>query len=116
MNIGPKYEAYRSKKRENDEIREWLSHIGAKGRGKDVLSLSSAHANVKLVIAGQYSDGGTNYRDSPKGFNALLMKYIHDNFEDIRAVIVAEMEQAESEAKNATRQELQSALEELSAA
>lgn len=116
MNIGPKYEAYQKTKRGNAEVRTWLNHIGQKGRGTDVLKLSIAHANVKLVVAGQYSEGGTNYWDSPKEFNALLLKYIHDNFDEIRAAIVAEMEASEAAAKTATKDELQAALAELSAA
>lgn len=116
MDIGPKYEAYQKTKRDNAEINTWLAHIGKQGRGSDVLQLSSAHAAVKLVVAGQYSDGGTNYWDSPKEFNALLLKYIHDNFDQIRAAIVSEMSAAEDEAKSATKAELEAALSALSAA
>lgn len=115
MNIGPNYAAYQATKRANDEIREWLAHIGKKGRERDVLSLSPAHADIKLVIAGQYSTGGENYRNSPRAFNALLLKYVHDHFEEIRAAIVADMEAAEASAKAATKSELQAALDELAA-
>lgn len=116
MNIGPKYEAYQKTKRDNAEINTWLAHIGKQGRGSDVLQLSSAHAAVKLVVAGQYSEGGANYWDSPKAFNVLLLKYIHDNFDQIRAAIVTEMIAAEYEAKIATKAELETALSELDAA
>lgn len=116
MSIGPKYEAYLKIKRDNAEINTWLNHIGRKGRGSDVLHLSKVHAAIKLVVAGQYSEGGTNYWDSPKAFNALLLKYIHDNFDEIRVVIEAQMRVSENEAKNETKAELEAALSELSAA
>lgn len=116
MSVGPKYTAYQTLKRDNAEVQAWLAHIGKKGRERDVLSLSPAHADIKLVIAGQYTTGGENYRNSPRAFNALLLKYIHDNFEEIRAAIVADMETAEANAKAATKGELQAALDELSAA
>ena len=116
MSIGPKYDAYLKIKRDNAEISTWLNHIGKKGRGTDVLSLSPVHAAIKLVVAGQYSEGGRNYWDSPTAFNALLLKYIHDNFDEIRAAIEAQMRASEEEAKNETKAELEAALSELSAA
>ncbi|MGO4316677.1 hypothetical protein [Agrobacterium sp. MCAB5] len=115
MSVGPKYTAYQTLKRDNAEVLTWLAHIGKKGRHTDVLSLSVAHATVKLVVAGQYSEGGQNYWDSPKAFNALLLKYVHDHFEEISAAIVSDMEAAEARAKAATKDELQAALDELDA-
>jgi thiaminase len=115
MALGPKYEEYQRIKRENATAREWLAHIGATGRGSDILNLSSAHAAVKLVIAGQYTTGGNNYRDSPKPFNDLLIRYIHENFGAIKAVIEAAMEEREEKSKQATREELEAALSELAA-
>jgi hypothetical protein len=115
MAIGPKYEEYQRIKRENSTAREWLTHIGATGRGSDTLHLSRDHAAVKLVIAGQYTTGGDNYRDSPKPFNDLLIRYIHENFSSIRAVIEAAMDEREEKSKQATSEELEAALSELGA-
>lgn len=115
MALGPKYDEYQKIKRENATAREWLTHIGATGRGSDTLHLSSAHAAVKLVIAGQYTTGGDNYRDSPKPFNDLLIRYVHENFGAIRATIEALMDEREEKSKQATREELEAALSELGA-
>lgn len=116
MSIGPKYDAYLRVKRDNDEINTWLNHIGKRGRGNDVLSLSIAHATVKLVVAGQYSEGGQNYWDSPKALNVLLLKYVHENFDAIRAAIAADMLASEEAARVATKAELEAALSELTTA
>lgn len=117
MSIGPKYAEYQRIKKDNIATSEWLKHIGASGRQTtDTLCLSVAHANVKLTIAGQYYSGDNNYRESPPAFNALLLAYIHQNFSAIRASIEAEMEKREAVAKTATRDELQAALDEVSAA
>jgi len=115
MAIGPKYENYQKTKNGNATVREWLGHIGAQGRGSDVLNLSIAHANVKLVIAGQYTTSGDNYRDSPKAFNDLLLRYIHENFSAIKAVIEEVMVEREEKARQETRVELETALSSLDA-
>lgn len=116
MSLGPKYAEHQKIKNENASVRDWLGHIGKSGRGSDTLHLSIAHESVKLCIAGQYTTGGENYRDSPAAFNALLLRYIHDNFAEIRASIEAVMSEREEKARQETREELEEALQSLDAA
>lgn len=66
----------------------WLAHIGARGRDSDTLRVSSAHCTVKLVVAGQYTTGGTNYWDSPEPFNKALIKVILKDWARISGAVV----------------------------
>lgn len=100
--MGPKWQAYQNAKQRRSEVEAWIKHIGATGRrhssGTDILSLSPAHAVVKLVVAGQYSEGGQNYWDSPKSFNSVLLDVIHDNFDELRDQVLKRLKASESAA------------------
>lgn len=98
--MGPKWQAYQDASNRRQAVEAWLKHIGADGRsynGKtERLRLSLAHSNVKLVVSGQYHDGGQNYWDSPEPFNKLLMDVIHDNFSEIREEVLKRLKAIES--------------------
>lgn len=108
--MGPKWTVYQNAKQKRSEAEAWLKHNRAQGRGNDILQLSPAHAALKLVIAGQYSEGATNYRDSPKPFNETLIKVIHDQFPDLQAEVIRRLKLAESEALVAAKAEVEEAL------
>lgn len=118
--MGPKWKIYEDAKRAKREAAEWLSHIGANGRtyagNTDVLGLSIAHANLKMVIAGQYSEGGQNYRDSPTSFNAALLSVIHEDFENLSKRALAKLVETETQALIEAKTEVEGALSEISKA
>lgn len=68
---------------------EWVQHEGASGRGGETLSLSIAHSSIKLTIAGQYSEGGKNYWESPAVLNSAILRVIARNRRQIYDEAVA---------------------------
>ena len=116
--MGPKWSEYRNASAARREVDGWLVHIGKTGRTSihgqtDRLQLSRAHASVKLVIAGQYDEGGTNYRDSPKAFNDVLLEVIHDRFGDLRKEVERRLREREAQALIAARDEVEATLSEI---
>lgn len=118
--MGPKWKIYEDAKRAKREAADWLSHIGKKGRVHDghvdILELSIAHANLKLVIAGQYSNGGQNYHDSPKSFNAALLSVIHDDFDNLSKRAMAKLVEAETQSLIDAKGEIEGVLSDISKA
>jgi hypothetical protein len=79
--------------RKIEEAREWMAHIGKQGRGTDVLRISPAHCTApKFSIAGQYTAGGQNYRESPSDFNVAIRDVVIRRFGELAAEAVALME------------------------
>lgn len=118
MVMGPKWNEYRNAAAARREAEGWLVHIGKTGRASihgntDRLRLSRAHASVKLVIAGQYDEGGTNYRDSTKAFNDVLLDVIHDRFGDLRKEVERRLREREAQALIAARDEVEATLSEI---
>ena len=115
--MGPKWQAYQNASNRRQSVEAWLKHIGADGRtynGKtERLSLSRAHANVKLVVSGQYHDGGQNYWDSPDPFNKLLIEVIHDNFSEIRDEVLKRLKASESASLIEAKAEVKAALSDI---
>lgn len=113
--IGPNYGAYLAAKQRREQAAGWLAHIGKTGRtsinGKtDRLHLSRHHAAVKLCIAGQYEEGGTNYRDSPEAFNKMLIEVIHDRFADLREEVMRRLVEDEAKALVSAKAEVEAVL------
>ena len=71
-----KFADFQKAQRATRDAQEWMSHIGARGRGNDVLAISIAHCSIQLTIAGQYTDGGKNYWESPSELNAAILRVI----------------------------------------
>lgn len=66
------------------EARTWLAHNGKQGRGSDILRLSPAHCSApQFTFAGQYSEGGKNYWESPKEFNQAMQTVILRRFSEL---------------------------------
>lgn len=70
------------------EVREWLAHIGKKGRSTsrsvDILQISPAHCTApKFTVAGQYVEAGNNYWESPGAFNEAMKSVILRRFKDL---------------------------------
>ena len=88
--------------KESDKIgrsKNWLAHIGKSGRCGDVLHLSPAHCTApKFVIAGQYTEGGTNYWNSPEEFNLAMQDAIMARFPELAAAAVAVLERKAADA------------------
>ncbi|WP_025091475.1 hypothetical protein [Brucella intermedia] len=115
--MGPKWQAYQTAKQHRLEAEGWIKHIGAKGRHYDgktaTLGLSRVHASVKLTVAGQYSEGGNNYRESPAPFNKMLIEVIHDNFSEIRDEVLKRLRAIESAALIEAKTEVETALSDI---
>lgn len=75
------------------EVRTWLAHIGKRGRGGDVLRLSPAHCKgIGFTVAGQYTEGGTNYWESSTAFNEAMKEAVLARFPELAAEAVAILE------------------------
>lgn len=73
---------------------DWLSHIGKRGRN-EYLALSPVHCKVAMMIAGQYSEGGNNYRESPSQFNAALIAVLVEQFPKISESVMERLRRRE---------------------
>lgn len=115
-----KFEAYKKAAQQTAEATRWVAHNNAEGRrwsgNQDILRLSPAHSSIKLVIAGQYSEGGQNYWDSPKPFNVAIMSVIVDQFDALAQAALAKLKDAEAEALIAAKGEVDEAAAEITAA
>lgn len=109
--MGPKWKAYRDAVARRSEADDWLAHIGKRGRGSDILNLSSVHASLKLVIAGQYQEGGKNYWDSPESFNKAMLTIIHREFAALSSCALDELKRVEKRALVEAKAEVEGALQ-----
>ena len=94
-----------------DGVRGWLSHIGATGRSfrghTDILSLSPDHCKApSFTVAGQYTEGGTNYWDSPTAFNDAMKVVILRRFKELSAEALGLIEAGASEMLIAAKGEI----------
>lgn len=101
-----KFGEFQKAQRATQEAQEWIGHIGARGRESDVLSISVAHCSIKLTIAGQYTAGGTNYRESPASLNGALLRVICKRREELLAEAVALLKAEEAEKLVAAKSEV----------
>jgi len=107
MSVGlEKFKRFQESQRATNEAQAWVAHIGARGRGGDVLSLSAAHSALKLTVAGQYTDGGKNYWESPAVLNAALLSVIISRRSDILSEALALLKARETEALIAAKDEI----------
>lgn len=107
---------YQQARFRREEAQKWLSHVGARGRGSDILRISPAHCSIKIIIAGQYETSGTNYWDSPEKFNPALINAICKHWKLISETALGFMVAAEDEALIASEDEVASAAAAIEAA
>ncbi|WP_303758383.1 hypothetical protein [Sphingobium yanoikuyae] len=99
MSLGiAKFTQFQKAQRDTAEAKEWLAHIGARGRGNDTLQLSHAHCSMKLTIAGQYTEGGKNYWESPACLNSALLSVIIRKRDELLAEAVELLKSRETSA------------------
>lgn len=76
-----------------NQARTWLAHIGKHGRGSDILQISPSHCKgLQFTIAGQYTEGGTNYWESPGAFNDAMKDVILASFTQLAKDAILLME------------------------
>ena len=71
-----KYDEYLKAKRDYEEAVEWNNLPHGQKYQNDKMDISTAHCELKLVRAGQQSQGGKNYWDSPKALNSVILETI----------------------------------------
>lgn len=76
------------------QARTWLNHIGNHGRGSDILRISPAHCKAgNFTLAGQYTEGGKNYWESPTVFDQAMKDVVISRFPELAAEAIARLEQ-----------------------
>ena len=103
------------------DARQWLAHIGKTGRSTrnhvDILRISPAHCKpAKFTVAGQYTEGGNNYWESPDAFNDALMVIILQQFDGLSAAALVLLEKKVAEALVSAEDEAASVQEAIKAA
>lgn len=98
-----KFEAWQKESSKAREVLQWLNHIGQTGRSTrssaDVLNLSPGHCKApQFTIAGQYTEGGNNYWESPDAFNDAMQAVILSRFKELSGEAVALIEKRVAEA------------------
>lgn len=103
------YNNYRAAAARRREAEKWMCHIGKHGHGSDVLRISAVHSSIKLTIAGQYTEGGQNYWDSPEVLNKALVGAILKHWDIISTAAVAALQGEENKALVAADAEVKAA-------
>ena len=102
MNLS-NFQAWQARRAKLSEVRQWLAHIGKTGRSTRqhtyVLNISPAHCGApSFTVAGQYTEGGTNYWESPKPFNEAMKTVILARFTELSNEAVTLLERQTDEA------------------
>ncbi len=107
---------YEKAKQAHKDAVKWINLLGVKGRNKEVFRLSEVHSSIpKLVIAGQFTTGGTNYWDSPSDLNKALLLVIHNNSTILLAEAMAILVEKEVLARRNCRKMCEELLQQISA-
>jgi len=87
------FAAWQQKCAELANVRQWLDHIGKRGRESDILNLSPGHCSPpKFTLSGQYTTGGQNYWESPNTFDVAMKAVIIRRFKELSEEAVALIE------------------------
>jgi len=101
-----KYTQFERAKAERQGAEQWIALIGKHGRGTDVLNLSATHSAVKLMVCGQFQEGGKNYWDSPEALNKALVAVLIEQRETLFAAAIERLRDVETEALIAAEDEI----------